>query len=192
MEEKFQVHAQPRKAKKLNNILSKLKEDPILMDNTDISKHDNRQHEIRIRLLSLLLNLSNADTSGKDINTEDLQPILSASDVENNVRIKQQEELQNWRDLLCEGETSDYHSLQWNDQPLSDWTSSDEDELILNKQHIGPKELIGSTIDKEAPVYPNSDIDIPVILPGCYEPLKPPIKIPPPGHSLLPYLIFDI
>ena len=184
MEDKFQVHAQPRKAKKLNNIMSKLKADPVLMDNTDISKHGNRQHEIRIRLLSLLLNLSNADTSGEDINTEALQPILSASDVENNVRIKQQEELQNWRDLLGEGETSDYHSLQWNDQPLSDWTSSDDDEIGTNKQHMDSKQLISFTIDKEVPVYPNGDIDVSVILPGCVEPLKPPIKIPPPGHSV--------
>ena len=58
LEEKFYIHAQPNKAKKLANILAKLEADPMLKDSTDMSQQENQQHDIRVRILSLLLNLS--------------------------------------------------------------------------------------------------------------------------------------
>ena len=86
------------KAKKLNNLLSVLEADPVMMDNTDISKQGNRQHEIRIRLLCLLLNLSNSDIRGNDINAEAVTPILTLSDMKKDLQIKQQEEIQKWKE----------------------------------------------------------------------------------------------
>ena len=143
MEEKFQVHAQPVKAKKLNKLLSLLEADPVLKDNSDIVKSGSRQHEIRIRLLSLLLNLSNADTSEKDSDIKELEALEAQKDIENDIRAKQQEELQQWIDILNDGETSHHPSAQYNDDSLSDWTSSDDEasnNLLNNKTDMNPND----------------------------------------------------
>ena len=183
MEEKFQVHAQPVKAKKLNKLLSLLEADPVLKDNSDIVKSGSRQHEIRIRLLSLLLNLSNADTSEKDSDIKELEALEAQKDIENDIRAKQQEELQQWIDILNDGETSHHPSAQYNDDSLSDWTSSDDEasnNLLDNKTDMNPNDA------NEFKHSDNVDECPDVILPGCKKPLKPPEKVLPPGHSIHP------
>ena len=169
------------KAKKLRSLLTALESDPVMMDNSDIAKQGNRQHEIRIRLLCLLLNLSNSDISGNDISREDIPSLLSPAEVERDRLLKQQQELEQWKNILCEGETSGYHSSQWNDSDLSDWTNSEEEEPIY--ENLKSR----NTYIKDGANEPFTACDhynIPVILPGCSEPLEPPQKIPPPGNTV--------
>ena len=154
----------------------------MLRDSTDDVKYGIRQHDIRIRLLCLLLNLSNADTSGEDLTSDEGPSISSQLDIENELREKQENEVQKWRNILCEGETSDYYSSQLDEQPLSDWTSSDEDDKTINSHlNIVKHAFNGSNQFKQGSTSSTNTL---VMLPGCSEPLKPPQKILPPGNTV--------
>ena len=185
LEEKFYIHAQPNKAKKLANILEKLEADPMLKDSTDMSKQENQQHDIRVRILSLLLNLSNADTSGKDIDAENVSATLNQVDIENEILVNQQIEIQKWRSILNEGEGYSDHNQEDSDNSLSDWTSSDDyDDNSKSNQLKCKEDAFNINQDKIVNLVSTESVSVPVILPGCTEPLKPPEKIPPPGHSV--------
>lgn len=142
-------------------------------------KQVSRQHDIRIRLLNLLLHLSNADTSGKDLEL-DQASTFSQSDLENESHLKQQEELQIWRGILSEGEICPERFSE-NGDSLSDWTSSDDDGNNEEIQKIIAKEMKNSAENE----FKNSPqgASVVVILPGCVKPLRPPERVPPPGQS---------
>ena len=181
MVEKYNIHAQPMKAKKLKNLLAALEADPVMKDDSDIAKQGHRQHEIRIRLLCLLLNLSNSDISGNDINPDEVPSLISQTELEKDILLKKEQELKKWKDILCEGETTDNQSSQWNDQDLSDWSNSDDEEPIyenINRVDVSAME----NTNKFPTSYEYNRIN--TFLPGCSQPLQPPQKIPPPGNTV--------
>ena len=154
--EKWTVQAKPRKSQRMVNLLRDFDQSPVFQSD----QHE--QHDIRIRLLSLLLHLSNADDSKVDYQGPlEVEPPPVEDESEASKKASRV------RRLLREGEVE--YRFPAEDSELSEW--SEDDSTVISSPVQDP------------PLSPDKQPKkkLPEFLPGCSTPLSPPGKIPPSG-----------
>ena len=104
--QKFLIHAQPEKADAFQNLVTQYKDG-------DVWSEHHEQYDLKYRLISFLLNLSNST-----LHTDYSPPELTLEEEEKRV---------DWFALLREGEVST--QLLGDEEDLSDWSDDEEDDV---------------------------------------------------------------